>query len=341
MRNKINWIIVKTFDTFVSLEEYLLGLPKSRTLHSNLSKCTLCDDVEEHEMRNQYRNCVDSECNNQCNARYLIQTCFKSNRVILKSHQGHQFKQNDNNNNNNEKKIKIKHQGISLKFKLAIKKYIYEKNISMPLKIFKNLVLDFKELSINELPCLIQIQNYTKYLRLKNGDVNSLEGLKEHLYGKSFEEVNMSLDHEPFYFGIELGDGSDASHFHLGITTKNLLKNIEICGMFHLDCTYKVLKYGFPLIVYGVTDITRKFHPISFMITSHEQENDFTHFWKSMLLVCSQFNVNLKCDMQYICIDASRSMYNSIEKNFPDTTSIMCWFHIRKNVYLFKTISLN
>ena len=46
-----------------------------------------------------------------------------------------------------------------------------------------------------------------------------------------------------FVFGEkELGDGSDENHFHLGFSTINLMKNIVITELFHIDCTYKIKK---------------------------------------------------------------------------------------------------
>ena len=52
--------------------------------------------------------------------------------------------------------------------------------------------------------------------------------------------------------------------------------------MFHLDCTYKIIKYNFPLLIFGCTDIRRKFRPIAFAFISHEQEEDFTHFFTNL-----------------------------------------------------------
>ena len=67
---------------------------------------------------------------------------------------------------------------------------------------------------------------------------------------------------ETIYFGEELADGSNENHFHLGMTSKKLLQNINCVNIFHLDCTYKIVRYGFPLIVFGGTDLSRKFHLI-------------------------------------------------------------------------------
>ena len=49
----------------------------------------------------------------------------------------------------------------------------------------------------------------------------------------------------------------------------------SIGKVFHLYSTYRVLKLAYPFIDFGLSDINRKFLPISFMITSHETELDY------------------------------------------------------------------
>lgn len=35
-------------------------------------------------------------------------------------------------------------------------------------------------------------------------------------------------------------------------------------GVFHIDGTYKLVRNGFPVVVFGVSDIQGSFHPIAF-----------------------------------------------------------------------------
>ncbi len=65
-----------------------------------------------------------------------------------------------------------------------------------------------------------------------------------------------------------------------------MLSRVELKGLFHIDATYKIVQYNFPLIVLGVTDINRTFHPICFMFTSHETEDDDDHFFDRLLIEC-------------------------------------------------------
>ena len=75
-------------------------------------------------------------------------------------------------------------------------------------------------------------------------------------------------------FGDKLGDGSDDAHFQLGFTSRTLLQKLLLLGMFHLDATYKIIRYFYPVIIFVI-----KFFPIVFMITSHEKTVDYIHFF--------------------------------------------------------------
>jgi len=65
-----------------------------------------------------------------------------------------------------------------------------------------------------------------------------------------------------------------------------MMSKFELNEMFHIDATYKIIKYNYPLIILGITDMERRFHPICYMFTSHEQEVDYDHFFDSLLVEC-------------------------------------------------------
>ena len=77
---------------------------------------------------------------------------------------------------------------------------------------------------------------------------------------------------------LVLGNGTDANHFNVCFSSKTLLKRLNFNGQFHVDCTYKIIKYFYPVLVFGITDYKRQFFPIAFMITSHETSADFKYF---------------------------------------------------------------
>ena len=87
-----------------------------------------------------------------------------------------------------------------------------------------------------------------------------------------------------FSYGCTIGDGSDTDHLLLNFTSLSWLHNIEAFkdhyAIFHVDGTYKIIKNRFPVIVFGRSDVSGQFHPISIAIVSHETEDDYCAFFK-------------------------------------------------------------
>lgn len=52
-----------------------------------------------------------------------------------------------------------------------------------------------------------------------------------------------------------IGDGSEDNHFKLHITSRQLMENLSKDGIHHIDGTYKITTYGYPLVVYGVIQL--------------------------------------------------------------------------------------
>ena len=127
------------------------------------------------------------------------------------------------------------------------------------------------------MPTLNQIQNFIKYRRQQQGDNNLLKDVTDYVNGKHYKSYKED-DDEMFFFGDKLGNGLDSNHFQLGFTSTTLLQRTLLNGMFHLNATYKIIKYFYPLIIFGITDYNHKFYPIVFMITSHESTDDYVHF---------------------------------------------------------------
>lgn len=102
-------------------------------------------------------------------------------------------------------------------------------------------------------------------------------------------------DDDLYVFGEDIFDGSDENHFHLGLTSVKLLQRINELknnGCFHIDATCRIVKYSYPLIVFRLSDIERKFFPLAFMFTTYEQQEDYDHFFMSHINECNRFNIN-------------------------------------------------
>jgi hypothetical protein len=191
------------------------------------------------------------------------------------------------------------------------------------------------ELGADNMPTIEQISNYLKYRRLKLGNSNNINGVEDfvrnHTYHPNYDSNKL------FVFGVHLGTGTDDDHFYLGFTTLNLLKRIEQSNrLYHIDATYKIIKYFFPLIIFGFTDRSRKFYVVAYTFVSHEQEIDYNHFFTSLLKITGDLNIVL--DIEYLVQDAWTATSNAACQMFDGLVIIMCWFHVMFNVKKHKSL---
>ena len=155
------------------------------------------------------------------------------------------------------------------------------------------------------------------------------------LYNLSFNREDLE-DDDAFCFNVEfddsdeviLGDGSDENHLHVCITSRKLMSNIESKGVHHIDGTYRITIYGFPLIVYGASDQCGKFHPICYMITSHEKQVDFEHFYRGLIELAEV--LDLEFEPEFIMQDAQAASRSAALTFFPNVKILMCYFHLKK-----------
>ena len=111
----------------------------------------------------------------------------------------------------------------------------------------------------------------------KDGDLNNIEGVQEYI-------DSHPNDPELLFFGAAINAAGPNSHFHLGVTNELLLNNIMLGDViFTVDFAYKICKYNYPLFFFGCIDIRRKFYLIALYLSSHETEDDFTHFFENSL----------------------------------------------------------
>ena len=120
------------------------------------------------------------------------------------------------------------------------------------------------------------------------------------------------------------------------MTSKHLFSNIERNGVNHIDGTYKITRNGFPLVVYGVTDIQGHFHPICFFVSSHENESDYKCFYDGLIKLADL--LDLEYNPEFIMQDAWRASFNADKFFFPDFEILMCYFHVVDNIRKHKNL---
>lgn len=171
--------------------------------------------------------------------------------------------------------------------------------------------------------------------RNKKRSENNIERIKEFIMKHQYND--QLADDEPFFFNLNfndsneliLGDGK-SEPLHIMITSKSLINYLKERGVGHIDATYKIMTTGYSLVIYGVTDIRGHLHPVAFMITSKEQEEDFTYFYSGLQDLCQ--NMNLDYKPRFIMQDHCYASLNAAKNVYPSATVLMCYFHVKLNI---------
>ena len=124
-----------------------------------------------------------------------------------------------------------------------------------------------------------------------------------------------------------IGDG-EKERVHIMLTSKKLMRNIEYKGTHHIDGTYKITCFGYPLIVYGVSDHCGHFHPVCFAIVSGEKTEEFKHFYHELIDLCVE--LKLKFMPEFIMQDAQPASRAGAFEIFKHVKFLMCYFHVKK-----------
>ncbi|EGZ11995.1 hypothetical protein PHYSODRAFT_380775, partial [Phytophthora sojae] len=136
-----------------------------------------------------------------------------------------------------------------------------------------------------------------------------------------------------------LGTGSEADPFRIGLTSLQLMERYivvqndpDLTTLIHLDCTHGVVKQKYPVFVVGISDCAGGFLPIVYYCASQRRGVDIS--WCLAFLkrvVFSEIQVRFKPD--FVMMDADKAQYNACAAELPETTVLMCWFHVTQNVH--------
>lgn len=209
-------------------------------------------------------------------------------------------------------------------------------------------VVDF-ELGFGDiipLPTREQIAAYVYPKKRKKGDVEdalNLDIIAEHINNNRWSEKTIADHSLMFFFSaneeqdkIVVGTGSERDPFNVCMTSYALIydsntNNQPDTALFGIDGTYNTLKEGFVTTAFGRIDMRRQYHPIVFMITSHECSENYTYFYRSLAMITA--NLNIPLTIPYLMQDASKAEYAAIKEVYPNTSLLMCYFHVKKNLH--------
>jgi hypothetical protein len=76
-----------------------------------------------------------------------------------------------------------------------------------------------------------------------------------------------------------------------------------------------------------------QFFPIAFSVISHEQEQDFTKFFQTLIAFCLELVKDISPTIKYLMMDACGASFNAANLSLgPNIKILMCYFHVLKNV---------
>lgn len=125
--------------------------------------------------------------------------------------------------------------------------------------------------------------------------------------------------------------------FHFAVSTPRLLRYCIGLEKLCIDATYKLNWNGYPLIIMGTTDMQKRFHPLFFVCTSHEETKDYEFAFKSLKNVVEN-ELNTPFNPKYIIADAAPAIKKAFFKVFRRSAKmhIMCFAHVIRNVRKYK-----
>jgi hypothetical protein len=183
------------------------------------------------------------------------------------------------------------------------------------------------------------VTRHRKAYMLDNNHLDTVAALLEDkIYSSS------TGDHDPFIFGCSLqlnglpviGDGSDDDRFYVGFTTKSLLQRFGMASagnrptLVHADCTFKLTTTNFPLMTIGISDCNGTFHLLGVALVS-QRDGDM---WEQAFRGLSEAYTTVTGEDMlptFMMSDADNAQLNGCRAVFPDSTPLMCYFHVVKN----------
>ena len=313
------------------------SLPRSRayqttgaTEKTGKVSCHYCKSkgCDAHFLKRQYRKCLDGV---NCPVRYRVDECMRENVATIEDNEeehSHDLAGEYDHTN-----------GLPDQFKSAIDD-ILKFNHDMPPKQVRSRLIN--NLKMDDVPPLTQVRSYVyrkrQYLNPTNNLVQPVvEQIMSNLY---FPTIRKD---QPFYFGVKMnsegtavvGDGSELDRLYVFVTSLQLLEyanqsNQHNLGIFHSDTTYKITKNEFNLFVFGRSNLKHSFYPICLGLISHEQQVDFSSFYKAYDTLCKQFGI--QAPPAFLMQDACKAQLNAAREVWPTAVILMCYFHVMKNV---------
>jgi hypothetical protein len=196
---------------------------------------------------------------------------------------------------------------------------LIEAGVNKPNAILRNL----QAKGLNE-TSKAQLSNFLASRRKENCPAILSLGSLEHLCNNLLDEPD-NLG-EPFV--VHSSFNYDSKRFGILVSTKRLLNHVQLSHGIQCDATYKLSWEGFPILIAGVSDQDRVFHPVGISLTSGETTDDFMFLFTGI-----KKSQSAGFSPKVLLSDAAEAITNGFRNVFGDEfTRAYCFFHVMKNV---------
>lgn len=119
----------------------------------------------------------------------------------------------------------------------------------------------------------------------------------------------------------------DQFEFCCILTTKRLLQNAISAKVVHADSTYKMNWEGFPVHIFGFSDLNKQFHITGVGFSTKEISKQFRFCFKALREGALEI---FQQDMNWMALmsDAAPAIKNAFEDEFPFAVKLTCYFHV-------------
>lgn len=128
-----------------------------------------------------------------------------------------------------------------------------------------------------------------------------------------------------FFIGYTHSTINNKPHFRFAITSLQLLSNCIGVSQICVDATYKLNWNGFPLLVLGTVDRSKRFHPICFACTATETIDDFKFLFNAVAGAVKEY-CGCAFEPKILIADGANAISNAFNETFETAeTNIMCY----------------
>ena len=274
--------------------------------------CKICSvDDKTHYMSTAVRKCTSSECNSAiagvlCPVKYRVEHCAMVEKYhIYKSITQHATLLSP-------MPIVEKQHGIAAYYKARIRDIIAS-GITTSKQIELTLIARRSEYDATICwPSSEQIRNFNREFNRKTTEVQfELGPVSEYLAPLKF--LDSIDDTTAFEFNSVVATGTDENHLFIFMSCKRLIRRLQQHGnssVTHIDGTYKITNRAFPVIIFGISDMSGHFFPVAFALVSHETKLDFSRFFVALFTLCERLDIVY--NPPFIMMDASMATANAV-----------------------------